>query len=117
MDYETIYREHADAYDELVSAEDCDGQLLPALAAIASLDGRTIVDVGAGTGRITRQLLPRAEQVICVEPSAAMLAVAASRLRATGRTNFALHQGSADALPGSRSIPPAACWWLTPGVT
>jgi hypothetical protein len=41
MDYERIYAEHAERYDELVAAEDCDGNLLPALEAIVPLRERS----------------------------------------------------------------------------
>ena len=34
-----VYRDRARAYDELVRAEDCDGNLLPAIERCARLDG------------------------------------------------------------------------------
>ena len=42
-----IYSHHADEYDALVSAEDCDGNLLRTLLAIASPDGRTLATTRA----------------------------------------------------------------------
>jgi ubiquinone/menaquinone biosynthesis C-methylase UbiE len=99
MDFETIYRERAEDYDRLVSAEDCDGRLVPALEALCPLDGARVVDVGTGTGRIARLVVHRVAQVVGVEPSPAMLAVARRRLESTGRTNWKLLQGSAEGLP------------------
>jgi ubiquinone/menaquinone biosynthesis C-methylase UbiE len=104
MDYETIYREHADRYDELIAAEDCDGALLPALAAIAPLDGAVLLDVGTGTGRIPRLVVGRARRVIGVEPSPAMLEVASRHLQATGRSNWELHRGDAGHLPVASEV-------------
>jgi len=49
-----------------------------------------VVDVGAGTGKLTRPLLARGLEVIAIEPAAAMRAV----LTATE-----VHDASADALP------------------
>ena len=46
-DYEHIYDARADDYDRLVSAEDCDGALLPAILAVAPLSGKDVVEVGA----------------------------------------------------------------------
>jgi len=46
VDYQTIYRDHATEYDELVSAEDHTGNLLPALTAVAKIDGATLRDDG-----------------------------------------------------------------------
>lgn len=99
MDYQTIYRDHADAYDELIGAEDCDRNLLPALEAIRPLTGARVVDVGTGTGRIARLVVARAAHVVGVEPSAAMLAIARRHLEAMGVGSWELHQGSADRLP------------------
>jgi len=99
MDYEQIYEHHTGEYDALVSAEDCDGNLLPAIEAIAPLSGATVVEVGVGTGRITRLLLPRVGRIIGVERSAAMLAVARRHLLAMESASWELHCADARALP------------------
>jgi ubiquinone/menaquinone biosynthesis C-methylase UbiE len=45
------------------------------LAEKLRIDGRTtVLDLGAGTGKLTRELLPFAGRVIAVEPGPAMLA-------------------------------------------
>ncbi len=84
MDQERIYAEHAAEYDALVSAEDCDGRLLPALETIVPLTGASVLEVGAGTGRITRLLVSRGARVVGVDCSAAMLAVARRHLEVLG---------------------------------
>ena len=84
MDYERIYAEHAAEYDALVAAEDCDGHLLPAIEAVAPLPGASVLEVGAGTGRITRLLVGRGARVVGVDRSPAMLAVARRHLEAIG---------------------------------
>jgi ubiquinone/menaquinone biosynthesis C-methylase UbiE len=96
LDYHEIYAHHADAYDELVAAEDCDGNLLPALARVMSVAGR-VVEVGAGTGRVTRLLARAGATVVATEPSAAMLEVGRQRLGE--HANVSWHQASASALP------------------
>jgi ubiquinone/menaquinone biosynthesis C-methylase UbiE len=75
-DFHRIYERHADAYDALVTAEDCEGHLRPALEAIAPLAGATVLEVGAGTGRVTRLLLEAGARVVAAEPAAAMREVA-----------------------------------------
>lgn len=100
-DYQSIYTQEAEAYDRMVSAEDCDGALAAALAALVTLPGAAVVEVGAGTGRITRQLVARGARVAAFEPAAAMRAVAERRLRELapqGLWSF----GAADA----RALPP-----------
>jgi ubiquinone/menaquinone biosynthesis C-methylase UbiE len=96
LDYHEIYAHHAEAYDELVAAEDCDGNLLPALARVMPVTGR-VVEVGAGTGRVTRLLAGAGATVVATEPSAAMLEVGRQRLGE--RANVSWHQASARALP------------------
>ncbi|MGO2658481.1 class I SAM-dependent methyltransferase [Mycetocola reblochoni] len=55
---------------------------------------RCVVDIGAGTGKLTRQLLGRAERVIAVEPSTGMLDVLRARV-----PGAAAVEGSAEAVP------------------
>jgi ubiquinone/menaquinone biosynthesis C-methylase UbiE len=97
MDYEKIYAEHAEQYDALVAAEDCDHQLLPALEQIVQLKGADILEVGVGTARVTRLIAPIAHRVVGVERSPAMLAVARRHLSAADNCTLCL--GDAHALP------------------
>ncbi len=76
VDFRRIYERHAGEYDAMVAAEDCDGRLLPALQSIVPLAGATVLEVGAGTGRVTRLLLGAGARVVASEPALAMLAVA-----------------------------------------
>jgi ubiquinone/menaquinone biosynthesis C-methylase UbiE len=96
-DFHRIYRHHADEYDALVGAEDCDGRLQPALEAIAPLAGAAVLEIGAGTGRVTRLLLAAGARVVATEPEPAMLAVA--RRRAGPGPHVAFAVADALALP------------------
>jgi SAM-dependent methyltransferase len=77
-----------------------------------ALDGRhpeLIVDVGAGTGKLTTALLGRARQIVAVEPDPNMLAVLADRLdgvsaRAGSAEQLPLPDGSADAIFAGQSF-------------
>lgn len=80
VDHRQIYASSADDYDRLVSAEDAAGRLGPAIDAIVRLEGADVLEVGAGTGRVTRLLLERGARVVACEPSGAMLDVARERL-------------------------------------
>jgi ubiquinone/menaquinone biosynthesis C-methylase UbiE len=94
-----IYREDAEEYDALISAEDVDGCLARELARRVPLDGARLVDVGAGTGRIARLLSARVAHVDLVEREAPMLAVAERRLRTLGFSSFTTHLADARRMP------------------
>ncbi len=72
-----------------------------------------VLDVGAGTGKLTRPLLARGLSVVAVEPAAAMREVLA-------RTGAEIHDARADALPlADRSVDAVVAgqafhWFATP---
>src|SRR5215216_4984634 len=72
-DYQAIYRNQAAQYELMVSREDYQGKLLPALNAVCPLDGLDIVELGAGTGRLTKQIAPLAGSLVALDVSEHML--------------------------------------------
>ncbi len=81
-DLNRIYQEQTARYAELVAHEDYESRLLPAIQAIAPVAGLDVVESGAGTGRITRQLAPLARKLYAFDLSPHMLAQAAQTQRA-----------------------------------
>ncbi|MFK7991267.1 MAG: class I SAM-dependent methyltransferase [Sandaracinaceae bacterium] len=63
----------ARAYDRLVRAEDCDENVRRVLASRLAPRGKHLVEVGAGTGRLTRTLLDLGASVHATERAAPML--------------------------------------------
>jgi ubiquinone/menaquinone biosynthesis C-methylase UbiE len=78
--FDRIYREHAEEYHALVMREDHEGRLLPAILAAVNLRGRDVVELGAGTGRVTALVAPLAARVRAFDRSPAMLGRAARYL-------------------------------------
>jgi ubiquinone/menaquinone biosynthesis C-methylase UbiE len=76
----TIYRQHADQYEALVSYEDYQHNLYPALAAIRSFEQADIVEWGAGTGRVSELIAPHARSLIACDLNDHMLKVARPKL-------------------------------------
>ena len=103
-DYRQIYASEAERYQRLVAAEDWRQGLLPAIGEIASLQGSVIVEPGAGTGRLTRQLVPHALHVHALDRSGHMLEEARKNLPGAPQANWSLTLADNSALPF-----PAAC--------
>jgi len=83
-----VYESHADQYERLVQREDYRGSILSAIESYCPLDGLDVVELGAGTGRITRLLVPFVKSIKAFDSSAHMLAVAEKSLRETGLSNW-----------------------------
>ena len=81
--FREIYANRAADYDLLVQREDTDGNLLPALRAAGLSDGMRIVEFGAGTGRVTRLMQPRAKLIVAFDQSHHMLEQAVPTLDAS----------------------------------
>ncbi len=97
--FEQIYAAHADDYDRLVDREDHRGNMIEAIRELHPLDGAEVVEMGAGTGRITRQLVPLIKHIRAFDASEHMLSVARKRMEMTGFTNWSLEVADNAALP------------------
>ncbi len=93
-DYREVYQLHAGRYDTLVSHEDHQGNLTRALLDVMGDKPLDVVETGAGTGRLTRLMAPRARSVKAFDAAAPMLDVAKKTLPAV-TWGVALH----DSLP------------------
>jgi SAM-dependent methyltransferase len=93
--WELLYRVDPDLYDRLAHAE----PIHPAILEWLPRHVGTIVEVGAGTGRLTGALLDRCDRLLAIEPASPLVDRLASRLgrRAAPRLWIAL--GFFDSLP------------------
>jgi ubiquinone/menaquinone biosynthesis C-methylase UbiE len=97
--FRAIYANQAERYDAMVSCEDYQGNLLPALERIRPLAGLHVVEFGAGTGRLTRLLAPVVASIRAFDLSAHMLVTARSTLEAAGLHGWELAVGDNRSLP------------------
>lgn len=79
-DFQAIYQQQAAQYEAMVSREDYQGNLPLALAAVRPLDGLDVVELGAGTGRLTAQIAPLAGSLLALDASPHMLGVLRAKL-------------------------------------
>ena len=83
-----IYQSEGDRYEALISREDHQGNIPHAIDEVINVDGLDVLDLGAGTGRLTLLLAPRVKSIRAFDVSAAMLRVCRERLVASGLSNW-----------------------------
>ncbi|KAA3663284.1 MAG: methyltransferase domain-containing protein [Chloroflexi bacterium] len=117
-DYQQIYKTQSDLYDRMVACEDYEGNLLRAIQKIVPLTGASVVELGAGTGRVTELLLPFVDHIIAFDQAEAMLTVAAAKFQGCGCDNFTLAVAENRHLPlvGETAVFAIAGWSLAHSV-
>jgi ubiquinone/menaquinone biosynthesis C-methylase UbiE len=117
-----VYESHALEYEALVSREDHEGNILKAIRQIISPDGLDVLDLGAGTGRLSALLAASARTVIAFDLSRHMLQTARDKLRgfnpgprwlaaAADHRFLPLVHGSADLIVSGWSVSYVATWY------
>lgn len=79
-EHQNVYRTEAERYEALVSREDYQGNILREIQRVTLLKDMDVVELGAGTGRITCLLAPLVRSITAFDASAAMLDVARRKL-------------------------------------
>lgn len=102
-DHAAVYARQAELYEDLVAHEDYQQQLLPALLAAHALGGLDVVELGAGTGRVTALLAPLVGSLTAFDLSVHMLGAARLKLEGCGKAGMRL------AAADHRAIPLPAC--------
>jgi SAM-dependent methyltransferase len=94
--WELLYRLEPELYDRLATAE----RLHRGVVGWLPRDVDRIVEVGAGTGRLTLELIERARQVVAVEPARPLREILRRKLAAAGHGERArVMHGFFDELP------------------
>src|SRR5436309_2556396 len=78
--WELLYRLEPELYDRLASVE----RLHPGVVGWLPRDVDRIVEVGAGTGRLTMELVERGRHIVAVEPALPMRRILQRKLAAAG---------------------------------
>ena len=107
-----IYQSEGDRYQALIAREDYQDNILRAIDEIFKVDGLDVLDLGAGTGRLTLLLAPRAGSIHAFDISAEMLRVCRERLAETGLSNWRVDVADHRQLPvRDHSIDLAVSGW------
>lgn len=94
-----IYRRFADRYQALVGREDYEGNLLPAILAVDPLEGKDVIELGAGTGRVSCLIAPIVRRLVAADISHHMLRLGKQRLEERQLSNWHLSLESHRWLP------------------
>ena len=111
--WEILYRLEPELYDRLVGAE----HLHPEVIAWLPDEVERIVEVAAGTGRLTLELVHRAREFLAIEPAAPLRAILNRKLAAAGHARGVdVTHGFFDELPvaDDRADLVLTCSALTP---
>jgi SAM-dependent methyltransferase len=111
--WELLYRLEPDLYERLAAAE----RLHPGVLAWLPDDAERIVEVGAGTGRLTLELVKRAREVLAIEPAGPLREILDQKLAGADQGQRArVVQGFFDDLPVADDYADlvVACSALTP---
>ncbi len=111
--WELLYRLEPDLYDRMASAE----RLHPGVVGWLPRSADRIVEVGAGSGRLTLELLDRGREVVAIEPAAGLRQILERKLANAGQGGRArVTPGFFDDLPVTSGFADlvVACSVLTP---
>jgi ubiquinone/menaquinone biosynthesis C-methylase UbiE len=104
LTWSTLYSDHSDAYELLVSHEDYQGNLLRTIQTLQPLHGQVAAEFGCGTGRISGLLVSSVCRLHAFDFTVSMLRVAQDKQRQDGWENVTL------ALADSRRMPVCPGW-------
>jgi SAM-dependent methyltransferase len=110
--WEVMYRLEPQLYDRWATAE----RLHPGILDWLPANPHRVLEVGAGSGRMTVELVRRCEELVATEPVPALRQILGQRLAEQGATNAHVIKAFADSLPVSDAWADlvVACSVLTP---
>jgi ubiquinone/menaquinone biosynthesis C-methylase UbiE len=99
LNWDTLYTDHANEYEILVSHEDVQQELPAALQRIQPLAGTCAAEFGAGTGRLTSLLAGHVRQLYAFDLTLPMLRMAQKKRNKFGWKNVSLAQADSRRMP------------------
>ena len=122
----SIARRYGKVFDEIAAAYDRQrptypDQLIDQACEVAGIsDGDHVLEVGCGSGQLTRSLLARGLRVTAVEPGKSLIVLARKNLEGTGEVEFVNAQFEDALLPPEQfraAFSASAFHWVDPAVS
>ncbi|MBU9719842.1 MULTISPECIES: class I SAM-dependent methyltransferase [Bacillaceae] len=84
-DHSKVYTKQTEMYDQMISKQP---SMLEVIEEIAPVNGIDVIDMGAGSGRLTTVLAPHVNSILALDSSAEMLRIIDEKLTARESSNF-----------------------------
>jgi SAM-dependent methyltransferase len=104
-----IYYTQAEVYEAFSAAEDASGLVLAEL--LPAIQGKTVLDLGCGTGKYSALLAPHAKHITGLDASFAQLEIAKARTKNVTNVDFVEGDAAEVALTRTYDLV-LACWML-----
>lgn len=101
LQWELLYRLEPVLYERLIAGE----RLNPAIVEWLPSSCRSVVELGAGTGRLTLSLAGRCASLTATDPAVPLLAILERKLAAAGMNNVLVARAFFDSIP----VPSSSC--------
>jgi ubiquinone/menaquinone biosynthesis C-methylase UbiE len=98
-DHDEVYSSKAEKYELLISREDYLGNIQSTILEICSFTNCDVIDMGAGTGRLTCMFAPLAKSITAFDLSQTMLDVTAEKLKTAALSNWRTEVADHRSLP------------------
>jgi ubiquinone/menaquinone biosynthesis C-methylase UbiE len=96
--WDILYRDYPEVYDEFATVP-ANKNWIDVAGKIYSFKGKTVADIGSGTGKSTFEIAKWAKLVIGIEPEDAMRKIAINRAKALGINNVIFKKGKGEEIP------------------
>jgi ubiquinone/menaquinone biosynthesis C-methylase UbiE len=110
-DYKNIYFNHADKYEQLVEKEDYEKNLFKTLSEITTFKDKRVIEFGAGTGRLTRQIATHCSHIRAFDFAPAMVALAAQKLASDNLKNWEVGVADNENIPAESACDISIAGW------
>ncbi|MEX1029690.1 MAG: class I SAM-dependent methyltransferase [Paenibacillaceae bacterium] len=112
-DHNDIYQNETQQYELLIDREDYQHHIMKAIHRIVpNLEGLDVLDIGAGTGRLSCMLAPLVQSLIVTDTAEAMLDRATENLKRLGVANWQSYVADHRSLPiTSQSVDLVTAGW------
>lgn len=104
IDFIDIFTNQSEKYDLLVSKEDYQNELIEAINSIVSLEGKNVIELGAGTGRVTRLLSNKVNKIDAFEVNESMVKVANKNIKKRKLNNCTISVADSRNVPVDKNV-------------